>query len=63
MYVLQDLNFSWLRFMCGSAGADTTQLAVKYIVFPCGILRGALSAMGIESVVNAEIHTAMPQCT
>ncbi len=43
MYVLQDLNFQWLRFTCAAAGVDTTQR--------------------IESVVNAEISTTMPQCT
>lgn len=63
MYVLQDSNFQWLRYTCAAAGLDTTQLAVKFVVFPCGLLRGALSAMGIESVVNAEISATMPQCT
>jgi hypothetical protein len=36
-------------------------LSVKYVAFTCGLIRGALSNLGINSMVTAEVHS-MPAC-
>lgn len=36
-------------------------MMLKFLAFPCGLLRGTLSNMQIESVVSAEISN-LPQC-
>jgi len=36
-------------------------LSVQYVVFTCGLIRGALSNLGINSIVTAEVHS-MPAC-
>ena len=33
----------------------------QYLAFPCGLIRGALSNFGINSIVTADV-SAMPAC-
>ncbi|TNN41757.1 Trafficking protein particle complex subunit 6B [Liparis tanakae] len=58
-YVLQDNTFSLLTQL--SNGKQYLDQAPKYLAFSCGIVRGALSNLGLDSVVTAEV-SVMPSC-
>jgi hypothetical protein len=55
VFVLQDFNYRWVRFVSAAPGESTAQAAVKYLLFPCGVIRGALAACDVEASVNADI--------
>ncbi|KAM3851505.1 trafficking protein particle complex subunit 6B [Vipera latastei] len=59
IYVLQDNKFRLLTQM--SSGKQYLEHAPKYLAFTCGLIRGALSNLGIKSIVTAEVST-MPAC-
>ncbi|KAH0620518.1 hypothetical protein JD844_021052 [Phrynosoma platyrhinos] len=59
IYVLQDNKFRLLTQI--SAGKQYLEHAPKYLAFTCGLIRGALSNLGIKSIVTAEVST-MPAC-
>jgi hypothetical protein len=40
----------------------TTDVLSNYVVFPCGVIRGALSSLGLASAVTAEFPSP-PTCT
>ncbi|KAE8295384.1 hypothetical protein D5F01_LYC06310 [Larimichthys crocea] len=58
-YVLQDNKFSLLTQL--SNGKQYLDQAPKYLAFSCGVVRGALSNLGLDSVVTAEV-SVMPSC-
>ncbi|MGH0114976.1 UNVERIFIED_CONTAM: hypothetical protein FKN15_065900 [Acipenser sinensis] len=58
-YVLQDNKFSLLSQFSNSK--QYIEEAPKYLVYTCGMVRGALSNLGINSVVTAEV-SVMPAC-
>lgn len=58
-YVLQDNRFALLTQL--SSGKQYLEEAPRYLAFSCGLLRGALSNLGLESVVTAEV-SLMPAC-
>jgi len=56
IFVLQDNRFRWLRHM--SLPDDVTEAAEKvhqYLVYPCGIIKGALASFGVICEVSAEL--------
>ncbi|KAJ1557902.1 hypothetical protein HK096_004691, partial [Nowakowskiella sp. JEL0078] len=54
-------SFRWFSRLSSSEGmAETCRLAFPYPAFPCGLIRGALSNLGVPSVVMAEI-SSIPQ--
>ncbi|XP_024860280.1 trafficking protein particle complex subunit 6b isoform X2 [Kryptolebias marmoratus] len=55
----QDSQFRLLSHL--SAGKQYLDYAPKYLAFTCGLVRGALSNLGLRSVVTAEISD-MPAC-
>lgn len=59
IYVLQDNKFRLLSQL--SAGKQYLELAPKYLAFTCGLVRGALSNLGVKSIVTAEV-SIMPAC-
>lgn len=59
VYVLQDNAFRFLTKMSNSK--QYLEQAPRYVSFTCGIIRGGLANLGINSVVAAEI-TNMPSC-
>ncbi|ESO86177.1 hypothetical protein LOTGIDRAFT_220856 [Lottia gigantea] len=59
VYVLQDNRFKFLTQI--SNGKQYMESAPKYLAFPCGLLRGALSNLGVNCIVTAEV-SAMPAC-
>ncbi|RWA05659.1 hypothetical protein EKO27_g9443 [Xylaria grammica] len=54
VYVLTDHTFRPLSRMSTDAGGQAVARAQPFLWFPCGILRGALAAMGISATVQAE---------
>ncbi|XP_072464106.1 trafficking protein particle complex subunit 6A isoform X4 [Notamacropus eugenii] len=58
-YVLQDNNFPFLTQMAW--GQQYLEEAPKFLAFTCGLLRGTLSALGIESSVTASV-SSLPAC-
>ncbi|KAK6362017.1 Trafficking protein particle complex subunit 33 [Orbilia blumenaviensis] len=54
VYVLSDAYFRPLLRMSASSGVPTASKAAPFLQFPCGIIRGALSAMGVNAQVSAE---------
>ncbi|CAL8350724.1 unnamed protein product [Lota lota] len=58
-YVLQDNKFALLTQL--SNGKQYLEEAPKYLAYSCGLVRGALSNLGLESVVTAEV-SLMPSC-
>ncbi|KAF9955128.1 Trafficking protein particle complex subunit 33 [Mortierella alpina] len=63
VYVLQDNNFRWFARMAhDQSSAESVKKVTPYLWFPCGILRGILSNLGIASVVVAET-SSLPGCT
>ncbi|KAL5009014.1 hypothetical protein ScPMuIL_014595 [Solemya velum] len=59
VYVLQDNKFRFLTQI--SNGKQYMDVAPKFLAFPCGMIRGALANLGVNSVVTAEV-SAMPAC-
>uniref|UniRef100_A0A1L8DVZ2 Trafficking protein particle complex subunit 6B n=1 Tax=Nyssomyia neivai TaxID=330878 RepID=A0A1L8DVZ2_9DIPT len=59
VYVLQDNAFRSLMRI--SSGAQYLEHAPKYVAFTCGLIRGSLLNLGINSTVTAEVQ-AMPSC-
>ncbi|XP_028309007.1 trafficking protein particle complex subunit 6b isoform X1 [Gouania willdenowi] len=59
IYVLQDSKFQLLSHL--SAGKQYLDQAPKYLAFTCGLVRGALSNLGVKSIVTAEV-SIMPAC-
>lgn len=59
VYVLQDNSFRFLKQMSNSP--QYLDIAPKYVVFSCGLLRGSLANLGITAIVTAEI-ASMPSC-
>ena len=70
MYVLHDKQFRWLMYIAGDTPESTRDAALRHCVFPCGLLRGALGALGVNAVVRADIPPSaqlptqqLPYCT
>ncbi|KAK8541908.1 hypothetical protein V6N13_137511 [Hibiscus sabdariffa] len=73
-FVLQDNRFRWLTNMSIeqppengtseelSIVADNKALQSMHLYFPCGIIRGALSNLGIPCAVSADISN-LPACS
>ncbi|KAL4179670.1 hypothetical protein AMTRI_Chr13g121240 [Amborella trichopoda] len=76
-FVLQDNQFKWLTRMSvdhtlpkpqpdslASAAADnkTAQAASMHLYFPCGIIRGALTNLGVPCAVSADLSN-LPACS
>uniref|UniRef100_A0A8C2HE26 Trafficking protein particle complex subunit 6B n=1 Tax=Cyprinus carpio TaxID=7962 RepID=A0A8C2HE26_CYPCA len=59
IYVLQDNKFHLLTQL--SAGKQYLEHAPKFLAFTCGLVRGALSNLGVKSIVTAEV-SVMPAC-
>ncbi|PHH62420.1 hypothetical protein CDD81_7139 [Ophiocordyceps australis] len=55
VYVLTDNLFRPFSRMSTDAGGQAIVRAQPFLWFPCGIVRGALAALGINSTVQAEI--------
>ncbi|KAK1769296.1 putative bet3 family protein [Phialemonium atrogriseum] len=54
VYVLTDTAFRPFSRMSTETGGQAVLRAQPFLWFPCGIIRGALAAMGINATVQAE---------
>ncbi|GMM38362.1 Trs33 protein [Saccharomycopsis crataegensis] len=55
-FVLIDHNFKGISKMNSAKGEEITNEKIKtYLWFPCGIIRGILSSLGVDSSIQAEI--------
>ncbi|KAL1888023.1 hypothetical protein Sste5346_009820 [Sporothrix stenoceras] len=54
VYVLTDNSFRPFQRMSTEAGGQAVVRAQPFLWFPCGIVRGALAALGITATVQAE---------
>ncbi|TYZ68694.1 hypothetical protein PybrP1_006627 [[Pythium] brassicae (nom. inval.)] len=61
VFVVQDFNFRWLASFSSASEQHTKDMALLFLVFPCGLIRGALANLGITAIVNADI-TTLPGC-
>ncbi|CRK31450.1 hypothetical protein BN1708_005452 [Verticillium longisporum] len=56
VYVLTDNNFRPFARMSTEVGGQAVLRAQPFLWFPCGILRGALAALGVDATVQAETN-------
>jgi hypothetical protein len=76
VFVLQDNRFRWLTRISvdtvpltgiqnettiAANAARASQAAGQYLYFPCGLIRGALTNLGVACAVSAEVAT-LPAC-
>ncbi|TMW60231.1 hypothetical protein Poli38472_000273 [Pythium oligandrum] len=61
VFVVQDYTFRWLSGFSSTNDQHTREMALLFLVFPCGLIRGALANLGITAIVNADV-TALPGC-
>ncbi|ETI23433.1 hypothetical protein G647_05235 [Cladophialophora carrionii CBS 160.54] len=54
VFVLTDAKFRPLMRMAMTTSAEAVQRAQPHLFFPCGIIRGVLSSLGIKATVQAE---------
>ncbi|KAH6671601.1 putative SUMO ligase SizA [Plectosphaerella plurivora] len=54
VYVLTDNSFRPFSRMSTEVGGQAIARAQPFLWFPCGVLRGALAAMGVDATVQAE---------
>ncbi|XP_047994540.1 trafficking protein particle complex subunit 6b [Leguminivora glycinivorella] len=59
VYVLQDNAFRFLTNF--SNGQQYLEYAPRYVAYTCGLIRGGLANLSINSIVTAEVQS-MPSC-
>lgn len=53
VFVLKDLDLKWMKRF--PAGPEHSRVAaIRFLAFPCGLIRGALANLGIPSVVSCD---------
>jgi len=62
VYVLTDNSFRPFARMSTEPGGNAVIKAQPYLYFPCGVIRGALSSMGINATVQGDT-TELPGAT
>jgi len=58
VYVLQDNHFKFLSKV--SESKQYLESSSKFVVFSCGLIRGSLSNLGVNTIVTAEISGQLP---
>jgi hypothetical protein len=61
VYVLQDYAFRWIARFSSVDDEAAKREALKFLILPCGIIRGALANLGVTAVITADIST-VPSC-
>merc|ERR1719244_514785 len=59
IYVLQDNSFRFLSK--ASCDRQYLEASPKFVAFTCGLVRGSLANLGVNTIVTAEV-TNMPAC-
>ena len=65
-FVLRDTQFRWTKrlaqnLVAGGERATNADLAEPFLILPCGIIKGVISAFGFDATVTADAR-ALPQC-
>lgn len=60
-YLIHDHKFKFLMRISDQTLEKTLEKAKFYLIYTSGMIRGALSALGVESFVTAKIST-LPGC-
>jgi len=55
------LSFRWIQALSAETDEQTKQKALLFLIFPCGVIRGALANLGVLAIVNADL-SANPSC-
>jgi hypothetical protein len=56
IFVIKDGNFKLIQAIGPVEGVDQKDIVRKYLVYPCGLLRGALASLGLACVVDAMVE-------
>eukprot|EP00929_Paragymnodinium_shiwhaense_P066694 TRINITY_DN33485_c0_g1_i1.p1 TRINITY_DN33485_c0_g1~~TRINITY_DN33485_c0_g1_i1.p1 ORF type:complete len:206 (+),score=21.34 TRINITY_DN33485_c0_g1_i1:131-748(+) len=68
-YIIQDTSFRWLEQFPAMEGDDARnaqlhEAAMLQLALPCGLIRGALLALGVECHVTAQVSLpVLPACS
>ncbi|CAI5703909.1 hypothetical protein KXD40_002528 [Peronospora effusa] len=64
VFVVQDFSFRWLAGISAATEQETKEMALLFLVFPCGLIRGALANLGLTAIVNGDVPDvrALPGC-
>jgi hypothetical protein len=64
VFVVQDFSFPWLAGISSDSEQHTKEMALLFLVFPCGLIRGALANLGLTAIVNADVPDvrSLPGC-
>merc|ERR1719221_2520218 len=58
-YIIQDRAFRWMeRLTAGGGESEVHDAALLHLAFPCGIIRGALDALGVPCTVTSQVSVA-----
>ena len=65
VFVVQDFSFRWVAGISAATEHETKEMALLFLVFPCGLIRGALANLGLTAIVNGDVPDvrALPGCT
>mmetsp|Transcript_19118 Transcript_19118/g.24804 ORF Transcript_19118/g.24804 Transcript_19118/m.24804 type:complete len:181 (-) Transcript_19118:88-630(-) len=58
VFVLREAHFNWLAKTSSADEKLQTTTALKLLRFPCGLLQGALAALGIHATVSCASSTS-----
>jgi trafficking protein particle complex subunit 6 len=58
-FVLHENNFRWLRHI---SAKSTDKEIQNYLLFPCGLIRGALTNLGLHNCVVSAEYPNFPGC-
>ena len=57
VFMLHDLNFRWTRYVSGAPGDDASSIALRYCIFCCGLLRGALACYDMNFLIQVDVSS------
>ena len=65
VFVVQDFSFRWVAGISAATEHEAKEMALLFLVFPCGLIRGALANLGLTAIVNGDVPDvrALPKCT
>lgn len=57
IFVIEDASFKLVEAIGPLEGVDAKDAVKKYLVYPCGLLRGALASLGVNCMVDASVES------
>jgi len=59
IFVIEDATFRFIEAIGPMEGINDKDAILKYLFYPCGLLRGALASLGVACIVDANVD-ALP---